>query len=137
MKSYLLILFVTLIMSVHTVSAHDADNNVNRKILTTTALPNLPKHSLTSVTVELPPGKSVPSHYHQGFVFAYVLSGTVLSQLNQEAAVEYHAGDSWIEKPGDQHSLTKNPSNVEPAKILAVFVAKSSAKLTTFGNIAR
>jgi len=128
MKPRLLLLFATLLMVSYAATAHDTDNKVNRKILTTTALPNLPAQSLTSVTIELQPGISVPSHYHGGFVFVYVISGAVLSQLNQEAAVVYYAGDSWIEKPGDQHSLTKNISDVESAKILAVIVAKNGAK---------
>jgi len=82
-------------------------------------------HSLTSVIIELPPGISVPPHRHYGFVFVYVISGTVFSQLNREAAVSYFAGDSWIENPGDQHSVTKNISDTKSAKILAVFIAKN------------
>lgn len=137
MKPRLLILVTTLLMISHAVIAHDADNKVNRKMLVTTVLPNLPNHSLTSVTIELKPGISVPSHQHEGFVFVYVISGTVLSQLNQEAAAVYNADDSWIENPGDQHSLIRNVSDTESAKILAVFVAKEGARLTTLGNIAR
>ena len=45
-------------------------------------LPNLPGNSLTAVVVQLAPGARVPSHHHAGFVFAYALSGTVRSQLN-------------------------------------------------------
>ena len=45
-------------------------------------LPNLPGNSLTAVVVQLAPGARVLSHHHAGFVFAYALSGTVRSQLN-------------------------------------------------------
>lgn len=131
MKKRLLILVVTLMMISQAVTAHGTDNKIIRKMLTTSALPNVPEHSLISVTIELLPGISAPSHKHEGFVFAYVISGTVLSQLNQETAVVYNAGDSWVEKPGDQHSVTTNMSDTESVKILAVFVAKNGAKLTT------
>jgi len=96
-------------------------------------LPNLPGNSLTAVVVQLAPGAHVPSHHHAGFVFAYVLSGTVRSQLNDGPTVDYRTGQSWVEPPGTQHSLTANPSETDSASLLAVFVASSRAKLTTTG----
>jgi hypothetical protein len=55
-------------------------------------LPNLPGNSLTAVVVQLAPGARVPSHHHAGFDFAYVLSGTVRSQLNDGPTVDYRTG---------------------------------------------
>lgn len=104
---------------------------VERQVVTAAALPNLPGHSLTAVTVELAPGVTVPAHRHEGFVFVYVLEGTVRSQLDDGAALDYAAGTSWVEPPGTLHSLTQNPSQTESAKVLAVFVAKDGARLTT------
>ena len=91
------------------------------------------QYSLTAVVVQLAPGARVPSHHHAGFVFAYVLSGTVRSQLNDGPAVDYRIGQSWVEPPGTHHSLTANPSEIDTASLLAVFVASSGAKLTTIG----
>ncbi|HZU91639.1 MAG TPA: cupin domain-containing protein [Stellaceae bacterium] len=98
------------------------------------ALPDLPGKTLTAVVVRLAPGTVVPAHHHAGFVFAYVLSGTVRSQLNRGAVVDYRTGQSWLEPPGTEHTLTANPSRTEPARLLAVFVAPTGAKLTTFGR---
>lgn len=123
------------------IMAHGNGQDIQRKRLSSTALPNLPNHSLTSVVIELKPGSSAPSHQHEGFVFVYVIKGKVLSQLNrpsqlnQEGPVAYASGDSWVEHPGDQHTITRNLSNNESAKILAVFVAENGAKLTTSGEI--
>ena len=104
---------------------------VERQVVTAAALPNLPGHSLTAVTVELAPGVTVPAHRHEGFVFVYVLEGTVRSQLDDGPVLDYAAGKSWVEPPGTLHSLTQNPSTTETAKVLAVFVAKDGARLTT------
>jgi quercetin dioxygenase-like cupin family protein len=98
------------------------------------ALPNSSGNTLTAVVVRLAPGTVVPAHHHAGFVFAYVLSGTIRSQLNRGAVIAYRAGQSWVEPPGTEHTLTANPSRTEPARLLAVFVAPTGAKLTTFGR---
>lgn len=97
-------------------------------------LPNMPGSSLTAVVVQLPPGARVPAHHHAGFVFAYVLAGTVRSQLNGGAATDYGVGQSWVEPPGTEHTLTANPSVTDPARLLAVFIAPTGAELTTVGR---
>lgn len=97
-------------------------------------LPNVPGASLTAVVVRLAPNARAPAHHHAGFVFAYVLSGTVRSQLNGGATIDYRAGQSWVEPPGTEHTLTANPSGAEPASLLAVFVAPTGAELTMPGK---
>jgi quercetin dioxygenase-like cupin family protein len=109
-------------------------SGVGLATLTRQALPNLPGNTLTAVVVRLAPGTVVPAHHHAGFVFAYVLSGTVRSQLNRGAVVDYRTGQSWVEPPGTEHTLTANPSRTVPASLLAVFVAPTGATLTTFGR---
>ena len=135
MKLLALILFFTVCLQSNFATSHDLSSGVSREVLSTTALQNIPGHKVTSLTVSLKPSISVPSHYHDGFVFVYVIKGTVLSQLNNEEAIIYSAGDSWIENPGDQHSQTKNMSDTDSATLLAVFVASNSARLTTPGQI--
>lgn len=85
---------------------------------------------LTAVTVDLAPEASSPAHHHAGFVFAYVLAGTVRSQLNADPPRDYAVGESWIEPPGTVHASMSNPSLTEPARLLAVFVAPKGATLT-------
>ena len=108
---------------------------VERKTVSAQALSNIPGHSLTAVTIELGPGVTVPAHRHDAFVFVYVLEGIVRSQLDDADVVDYAAGESWVEPLGVTHSLTQNPSDTENAKVLAIFVAKSGAELTTSGEI--
>ena len=54
------------------------------KIVTVKPLPNAPGNSLTAMTVDVPPGDVSPPHHHAGFVFVYVLTGAVESQLNDQ-----------------------------------------------------
>ena len=101
------------------------------KVVTAQALPNVPGQTLTAMTVDVPPGDASPPHHHAGFVFAYVLMGTIESQLNDEPAKRFAKGESWVEPPGTLHARFTNPSKTEPARILAVFIAPDGAELTT------
>lgn len=109
-------------------------SGVTAKVVSQEALPNSPGNSLTAVVVNLAPGASAPPHHHAGFVLAYVLSGTVRSALNKGEPKDFHAGQSWVEPPGTEHTLTANPSRSEPSSLLAVFVAPTGANLTTYNK---
>ena len=64
--------------------------------------------------------------------YAYVISGAIESKVNDGETRIYRAGESWSEAPGAIHSISRNASNVEPAKLLAVFVlATNDNPLTT------
>ena len=116
-------------------SPENRDAKNQRTMLLQEAIGNMPGHELTAITVELVPGNKSPAHSHETFVFVYVLEGNVRSQLGSEEAIDYAAGDSWIEPPGTIHTLTENLSNSKPAKLLAIFVGKKNARLTTSGAI--
>jgi quercetin dioxygenase-like cupin family protein len=87
------------------------------------ALPNAPGKDLVAVEVVFPPGAAASPHTHPAFVYAYVVSGQVLSAVGQAKPRLYRAGESWTEPPGAYHRVTRNPSRSVPAKLLAIFVA--------------
>jgi quercetin dioxygenase-like cupin family protein len=98
------------------------------------AIPNIPGKSLIAVVVDYQPGGASPSHTHakSAFVFGYVLSGEIESQVNDEPRRVYRAGESFYETPGSRHVVSRNASKTEPAKLLAVFVVDTDDKeLTT------
>jgi quercetin dioxygenase-like cupin family protein len=95
-------------------------------------LPHVPGKSLTTVLVEYPPGSFTPKHRHGGSVTAYVLKGTVRSQLNAGPLETFRPGETWFEPPGTIHTFIENASPTEPAELLAIFVADDCAVLTTF-----
>lgn len=93
-------------------------------------LPNVPGKSLIAVEVHFPPGVAAAPHYHpkSSFLYVQVLSGTIRSQVDDEPARTYTAGESWHEGPGAHHKLAENVSKTEPASLLAVFVVDSDEK---------
>ena len=94
------------------------------------ALPNVPGKSLVAQVVDYAPGGASPSHTHakSAFIFAYVVSGQIESQVNDEPKRVYRAGESWYETPGSRHQVSRNASKTEPAKLLAIFVVDSGDK---------
>lgn len=98
------------------------------------AIPNLPGKSLVAVEVDYPPGVSSVPHRHakSAFIYAYVVSGSIESKVNDGDVHVYHAGQSWSEPPGASHPVSRNASRTQPAKLLAVFVVDTNDKeLTT------
>jgi quercetin dioxygenase-like cupin family protein len=93
-------------------------------------LPNVKGKTFTSEIVYFPPNaRAVPHRHGSAFVYAYVLEGTVRSQLAGEPVRTYHQGQNWVEPPGTHHLLTENPSRTKPAKLLVIFVSNTGAKL--------
>src|SRR5690242_14260510 len=65
-------------------------------------IPNVAGKRLVSRIIDYPPGaRSVP-HHHAGsaFIYAYVLSGRIRSQVNDEPVRVYGPGETWFESPG-------------------------------------
>ena len=97
-------------------------------------LPTVPGKSLRGVLVEYGPRGSSPSHTHapSAFITATVIEGAVRSRINGGAERIYRAGESFVEMPGDHHAVSANASDVEPSKLLAVFVVDTTDRdLTT------
>jgi catalase len=87
-------------------------------------LPAAAGKALTVVEVSFAPGTKADAHRHgQAFVYAYVLFGTIRSQLAGEPARTYRAGEGWFEPPGARHLLTENLSRTAPARLLVAFIA--------------
>ncbi|NTX29892.1 cupin domain-containing protein [Burkholderia pyrrocinia] len=96
-------------------------------------IPNVPGKSLVAVEVDYAPGGASPSHMHakSAFIYAYVVSGAIESQVNDGAKHVYRAGESFFETPGALHRVSRNASRTEPAKLLAVFVVDTGDNALT------
>jgi quercetin dioxygenase-like cupin family protein len=93
-------------------------------------LPNVKGKTFTSAIVDFPPDSHALPHRHgAAFVYAYVLEGTLRSQLAGEPVRTYHQGQSWVEPPGAHHVLTENTSRTKPAKLLVIFITNTGDKL--------
>jgi quercetin dioxygenase-like cupin family protein len=83
----------------------------------------------TVLTVDYAPGAASVPHVHPGSVFAYVLEGTVVTQLEGEQPMTYTKGQSWYESPKKPHMVSKNASVTEPAKLLVVLLSQEGEAL--------
>jgi len=97
-------------------------------------LPNLTMEDweVTVSYVDYAPGRVGAAHQHPGFVLAYVLSGAVIAKISGQGEEKtYTAGQMFYEQPGATHEVSKNASQTEPARLLAMIFAKKGATLTT------
>jgi quercetin dioxygenase-like cupin family protein len=91
------------------------------------ALPNVEGKRIVAVMVSYPPGGKSLAHRHaaSAFIYAYVLSGAIRSQVGNDPAKVYRAGEGFYEMPGSHHRISENASEKESASLLAVFVVDS------------
>jgi quercetin dioxygenase-like cupin family protein len=96
-------------------------------------IPNAEGKSMVAVVVTYPPGAKSPSHHHarSAFIYAYVLSGAIRSQVDDEPVKVYQVGEGFKEVPGSHHRISENASDKDPASLLAIFVVDSKDKLLT------
>jgi quercetin dioxygenase-like cupin family protein len=119
-----------------TAAAHDTASSPasNVTLVYQHELPNVPGKSIKGVLVEYGPGGFSEGHTHpqSAFIYATVLEGSILSQVNDGPVTEYKAGESFSEMPGDRHGVSMNGSDKKPAKLLAVFVVDTSQEELVF-----
>ncbi len=105
-------------------------------------LPPVFKHDLPNVTmddwevtvswVDYAPGRVGAPHHHPGFVLAYVLEGAVVAKISGQGEERtYTVGQMFYEQPGATHEVSKNASQTQPARLLAMIFAKKGSTLTT------
>jgi len=93
-------------------------------------IPNLPGKRLVTLIVDYLPGASSVAHRHarSAFIYAYVLSGEIRSQVDDEPVRVYRPGETWIERPGAHHRVSANASDTKPARLLAVLIVDAADK---------
>ena len=99
-------------------------------------LPNLTMDGweVTVSHVDYAPGRVGAVHHHAGFVLAYVLDGAVVAKISGQGEEKtYAVGQMFYEQPGATHEVSKNASQTQPAKLLAMIFAKKGSTLTTPG----
>jgi quercetin dioxygenase-like cupin family protein len=89
------------------------------------------KLTVTLVEVNYGPGEFSKPHSHPCPVIGYVVSGTLRTQVQGEAAAVYKAGETFYEPPNGVHLVSANASATQPTKLLAYFVCDHDAPLST------
>ena len=110
-----------------------AQNVEQEKLVFEHVIPNIEGKSMVAVVVTYPPGGKSLAHHHarSAFIYAYVLSGAIRSQVDDQPAKVYQVGEGFYEMPGSHHRISENASDREPASLLAVFVVDSKDKPLT------
>jgi quercetin dioxygenase-like cupin family protein len=96
------------------------------------AIPNIPGKSLVAVVVDYAPGGASPAHAHpkSAFIYGFVVSDAIESQVNDGLRRVYHAGESFYEDPLPPFSQPQCECD-RAAKLLAVFVVDTDDKALT------
>jgi quercetin dioxygenase-like cupin family protein len=85
---------------------------------------------MTALEVAYAPGEVDKPHRHPGFVFGYVIEGTVRFQVDGQTETVYHAGQMFYEPPGSVHRVSGNASSSAPCRLLAMIFAQRGRPLS-------
>lgn len=102
------------------------------KTLMSQPAPNLAMDGATITVAEVsyPPGGASARHRHGGFVVGYVLEGVIRSQVAGQPEQTFTKGQVFYEAPGGIHAVSRNASNTEPARLLAILVTTKGQAVT-------
>jgi quercetin dioxygenase-like cupin family protein len=129
MKEFVGALLIMLAHAVH--SAEAPPGRITVTTLQSEMLSTSPGKRLSLLQLDVAPGASAAPHQHEGYLFVYVVSGEVRSQITGDGApVNYEAGHSFVEKPGMQHLHFENASTTEPARLVISWFADDGATQT-------
>jgi quercetin dioxygenase-like cupin family protein len=92
-------------------------------------LPDIRGKEVTVITVDFPPGAADPVHRHNAHGFIYVLEGSVVMQVRGGSEVTLTRGQTFYEGPRDVHTVGRNASDTEPAKLLVFLLKDRGAPL--------
>jgi len=95
-----------------------------------TDLPDIEGREAVVLEVVYPPGVASSSHRHNAHTFVYVLEGTVVMQVAGGEPQTLIAGQTFYESPEDVHTVSRNASDIEAAKILVFFIKMKNAAMS-------
>ena len=93
-------------------------------------LPDIPGKTGEVLEVSYAPGESSDAHRHDANTFVYVLEGTVVMAVKGGEEQTLSVGETFYERPDDIHTVSRNASDTEPAKVLVFFVKNTGAPAT-------
>ena len=114
--------------------AHDDEPSQGKpevKVLSTAAVSEKidgKKAKATTVEVTLKPGEASAPHRHPGPVFGYVIEGEYEWAIDDNKAKVLKAGDTFYEPTGCLHRVSKNPSDKNKTRVLAVVLHPQDVK---------
>ena len=86
------------------------------------------KAKATMLEVTLAPGEVEAAHRHPGPAFGYILEGEYEWAIDDNKPKIFKAGDTFYEPTGCLHRVSKNPSDKNRTRIMAVVLHPHDAK---------
>jgi quercetin dioxygenase-like cupin family protein len=86
--------------------------------------------SVTAVEVSYPPGGASGAHRHPGITIAYVLEGEIRSKVGDDPERTFGVGQMFLESPGQLHAVSRNASDSQPARLLALLLSEKGKPTT-------
>ena len=77
------------------------------------------------------PGHASGPHRHNAHVFVYVIEGRIQMQVEGGELMTLGPGEMFYETPDDVHTVSRNASDTEPARILVHLIKTVGAPITT------
>ena len=93
-------------------------------------LVGVPGKEANMLTIEFAPGAASAKHRHNANTFVYVLEGSVVMGVEGGKEVTLSPGQTFYESPSDIHSVSRNASATQPAKILVFMVKEKDAPIS-------
>jgi quercetin dioxygenase-like cupin family protein len=86
------------------------------------------EYDLLTIIMDFPSGAGVPRHSHGGSVLVTVLSGEITLR-EKGAEVIKKTGESWTEKPGDEHAVVN--AGTTPVRVAVSMLLPKGSEATT------
>jgi len=102
--------------------------------LMTKDLPDVPGKEGMVEVVDFAPGESSQVHRHNADLFVYVLEGSIVTQLKGGSLQTVRTGEVFYEAPSDIHTVSRNASDTQPAKLLVFYVKAKGTPPTVILN---
>lgn len=92
-------------------------------------LADIPGKEMLMIQVTYPPGYVGEVHRHDAHSFIYVVEGSVVMGVRGGKEVTLKAGQTFYEGPTDVHTVGRNASTTQPARLVVVLLKKKGAEV--------
>ncbi|MFP6582877.1 MAG: cupin domain-containing protein [Candidatus Hydrogenedentota bacterium] len=103
---------------------------LSAKMLWKQELTDIKGKELMVLELNVDPGAGSPAHKHPGHTVGYVIVGEFEIQIDDDPKQIFKAGEVFYEPDGVVHTLGRNPSETDSAKVV-VFMLKDADKPAT------
>ena len=106
-------------------------SDVDAQLMTQPLPPLAPDQEVVVLDLEWQPGHASGPHRHHAHVFVYVIEGQIQMQVEGGELMTLGPGEMFYETPDDVHTVSRNASDTEPARILVHLIKTIGAPITT------